>query len=247
MALAQPIVLGNWKMHGLRADGLALAGALAERVHRLSGTLGVFPPFTILRDVARRLAGTGIMVGAQNCHERPSGAFTGEVSAAMVRDAGASAVLLGHSERRHGLGESDERIRAKVAAAQGEGLLTVLCIGETEADWQAGRRDEVLRSQLRESLPERVDGERLAIAYEPVWAIGTGRTPAAADIESAHLFIAGELATRGLESPVLYGGSVKPDNALSIMALDPVAGALVGGACLDALAFWNIYQAGGGT
>ncbi len=221
--------------------------ALAERTHRLSGTLGVFPPFTILRDVATRLAGTGIIVGAQDCHERASGAFTGEISAAMVRDAGATAVILGHSERRHGLGESDARVRSKVAAAQAEGLTIVLCIGETEAEWQAGRREEVLRRQLLESLPDQVDQEQLVVAYEPIWAIGTGRTPTTADIAATQQFIDSELANRGLRPPVLYGGSVKPDNAVDIMALDSVAGALVGGASLDVAAFWSIYQAGGGT
>jgi triosephosphate isomerase len=252
MPLAQPIVFGNWKMNGLRSEGLALAGGLAERVHRLSGTLGVFPPFTILRDVAHRLAGSGIVVGAQDCHERASGASTGEISAAMVRDAGATAVILGHSERRHSerrhaTGECDARIRDKVTAAQGEGLSVILCIGETEAEWQAGRREEVLCRQLRQSLPDRVDEEKLVVAYEPVWAIGTGRTATTAEIEATHLLIGRELRGRGLEPPVLYGGSVKPDNAVEIMGLAPVAGVLVGGASLDVGSFWSIYQAGGGT
>jgi triosephosphate isomerase len=250
MALARPIVLGNWKMNGLRADGLALATALRQRATRLGGTLGVFPPATILMAVAERLAGSGILVGGQDCHERLAGAFTGSISAAMLADAGASAVILGHSERRHGLGESDALVRAKVEAALAAGLAVVLCIGETEAERDAGRTLARLDEQLVGSLPEGVEAERLVVAYEPVWAVGTGRTPTPADIAAAHTHVRrrlAELVRRGESVPLLYGGSVKADNAGEILARPAVDGALVGGASLDAAGFWAIYRAGCGA
>ncbi|MDF1587193.1 triose-phosphate isomerase [Marinimicrococcus flavescens] len=250
MGLARPVVFGNWKMHGLRADSLALAGSLVERAVRPTGTLGVFPPATVLRDVARRLEGSRILAGAQDCHPEASGAFTGSISASMVKDAGGTAVLVGHSERRHGLGEDDAVIRRKVLAAQGEGLLVVLCVGETEAEWQAGEREARLRRQIHEGLAETVDAALLVLAYEPVWAIGTGRTPSLEDIAGTHAFLRRELVGRlpaAQDVPLLYGGSVKPGNAADIMALPDVDGALVGGASLDAAGFWSIYQAGGGA
>lgn len=250
MELARPIVFGNWKMHGLRRDALALAGALAERYVRPSATMGIFPPFTVLAEVVRRVAGTSLLVGGQDCHDRPEGPFTGCVSAPMLADAGARAVILGHSERRHGLGESDDWIRRKVEAAWASGLLVVLCIGETEAEWLDGRRAEVLDRQLRQSLPAAVDAGRLVIAYEPVWAIGTGRTPTLADIQDTHVWLRRrlrELHPAAGSVPLLYGGSVKPENAGDIMAQAEVDGVLVGGASLDPDQFWRIYLAGGGS
>ena len=250
MALARPVVLGNWKMNGLRADGLALVGVLADKAARLTGTLGVFPPATLLSAVARRLDGSGILVGAQDCHERASGAFTGSISAPMIKDAGAAAVLVGHSERRHGLGESDAAIRGKAAAGLAAGLLVVLCVGETEDDRAAGKTIEVLDRQLTAGWPEGATGENLIVAYEPVWAIGTGRTATTADIAASHAAIGkrvDQLSPRGEPVPILYGGSVKPENAKEIMAVPEVAGVLVGGASLDAAGFWAIYQAGGGA
>lgn len=250
MSLPRPLVFGNWKMHGLRRDALALAGSLAERYVRPSGSLGIFPPFTVLAEVARRVAGTRMIVGGQDCHDRPEGPFTGCVSAPMLADAGARAVILGHSERRHGLGESDEWICRKVQAAWGSGLLVVLCIGETEAEWLAGRRFEVLDRQLAGSLPEEVPAGRLVIAYEPVWAIGTGRTPTLEDIRDTHAWLRQRLRARRPavgDLPLLYGGSVKPENAGDIMAQPDVDGVLVGGASLDPEQFWRIYLAGGGS
>lgn len=250
MRLARPIVFGNWKMNGLRADGLALAGALAQRAVRLSGTLGIFPPFTILHAVAQRVCETGILVGGQDCHEKSFGAYTGSISAPMLVDAGAKAVILGHSERRHGLGETDALVRAKLLAARAAGLLVVLCVGETEEERLAGRHEERLWAQLDGSLPEGIGPEGLVVAYEPVWAIGTGRTPTSADIVATHAAVRRMLARRvvgGDAIPILYGGSVKPDNAAEIMACAGVDGVLVGGASLDAAAFWSIYQAGGGA
>ncbi len=250
MALAKPVVLGNWKMNGLRADGLALVGALADKAARLTGTLGVFPPATLLSAVARRLDGSGILVGAQDCHERASGAFTGSLSAPLLKDAGAQAVIVGHSERRHGLGETDALVRAKATAALEAGLLAVVCIGETEQEWLDGRTLERLDAQLAGSLPEGVDAARLVVAYEPVWAIGTGRTPGLADIAAVHGHLrarVADLVADGDTVPLLYGGSVKAANAADIMAQPAVDGALVGGASLDPREFWAIYQAGGGA
>lgn len=250
MGLPRPIVFGNWKMHGLRAESRALAGALADRGGRRTATLGVFPPFTVLGDVAAQLAGTGIVVGGQDCHEQPKGAFTGSISAPMLRDVGASSVLVGHSERRHGLGESDERLKAKGEAALAAGLLVVLCIGETELQWLAGQTLAVLDAQLTGSWPAGATAQRVIVAYEPVWAVGTGRTPELDDIARSHAAIRQrleQLAPDGADVAILYGGSVKADNAAEIMAVPGVAGVLVGGASLDAVGFWSIYQAGGGA
>jgi triosephosphate isomerase len=250
MGLPRPIVFGNWKMHGLRAESRALAGALAARAGRLTATLAVFPPFTVLGDVAAQLAGTGIGVGGQDCHEQAKGAFTGSISAPMLKDVGASSVIVGHSERRHGLSESDARLKAKGEAALASGLLVVLCIGETEEQWLAGRTLEVLDTQLTGSWPTGAAAEQIVVAYEPVWAVGTGRTPALTDIARAHAAVRHRLeslAPDGAEVSILYGGSVKADNAAEIMAVPGVAGVLVGGASLDAAGFWSIYRAGGGA
>ncbi|MEK0081552.1 triose-phosphate isomerase [Benzoatithermus flavus] len=250
MALARPIVFGNWKMHGLRAEAKALAGGLAERVGRPSATLGVFPPATVLAEVAAQLAGTGILVGGQDCHDKPKGAFTGSISAPMLKDAGAVAVIVGHSERRHGLGETDALVRAKVQAALEAGLLAILCIGETEAEWLEGRTLEVLERQLDQSWPQGASAARVVVAYEPVWAIGTGRTPTLDDIGRSHAAIRARLerlASDGDKVAILYGGSVKADNAGAIMAVAGVDGVLVGGASLDPDGFFAIYRAGGGA
>ena len=250
MPLARPVVLGNWKMNGLKADGLALAGQLAARALHPSGTLGIFPPATLIGPVTQRLSASRIIVGAQDCHDQASGAFTGSISAAMLKDAGATAVILGHSERRHGLGESDSLVKAKAQAALGQGLVVVLCIGETEAEYVAGQRDAVLTRQLDGSLPSGVTADNLVVAYEPVWAIGTGRTPSLDEIRETHERLRALMIERvdgGAEVALLYGGSVKAENAADIMALGDVDGALVGGASLDALSFWSIYTAGGGA
>ncbi|MGD9509915.1 MAG: triose-phosphate isomerase [Geminicoccaceae bacterium] len=250
MRWPRPIVFGNWKMHGLRAEAHALVGALAEYQGRRTATLGVFPPFTVLGEVAAQLEGSGIVVGGQDCHSEAKGAFTGSIAAPMLKDAGATAVLVGHSERRHGLGEADSLIRAKATAGLAAGLLVVLCIGETEDERVTGRTVDVLDRQLTAGWPEGATGENLIVAYEPVWAIGTGRTATSADIAESHAAIGkrvDELSPRGEPVPILYGGSVKPENAKEIMAVPGVAGVLVGGASLDAAGFWTIYQAGGGA
>ena len=249
MPLQRPIVLGNWKMNGQRQDGLTLAGAVAAKAVRLSGTVGVFPPATLMAQVAKRLSGTGVITGGQDCHEMQSGAYTGSVSAAMLKDCGATAVLVGHSERRHGLGETDEQVKAKAQAALDEGLLAVICIGETESDYVAGQTIDVLQQQLAGSLPERCDAEHIIVAYEPVWAIGTGRTPKIDEIAGIHDQLRRMIAELrpAFEPALLYGGSVKPGNAADILSLNAVDGALVGGASLDAESFWGIFTAGGGA
>jgi triosephosphate isomerase len=250
MPLARPVVLGNWKMNGLKTDGLSLVGRLAAKAAHPTGTLGVFPPATLVAAVAQRLGDSGIMLGGQDCHPAESGAYTGSISAAMLKDAGATAVILGHSERRHGLGEDDALVKAKAATALAAGLVVVLCIGETEEEYLAGERDAVLARQLDGSLPEGGTADTLVVAYEPVWAIGTGRTPSLAEIDETHRHLRQMLTERtaeGAKMALLYGGSVKADNAADIMTLADVDGALVGGASLDADGFWRIYTAGGGA
>lgn len=251
MPARRPLVFGNWKMNGLGQDARTLADALKAQGRPEQGRLGVFPPFVQLADVARQLEGSGILVGAQDCHEAAKGAFTGSVSAAMIADAGASAVIVGHSERRHGLGESDAQVRAKAVAALAAGLSTiVICIGETEAEYLAKQTLDVLDRQIEGSIPADMDVEKLVVAYEPVWAIGTGRTPTLAEIGQVHAHLrqklVAHLAGDGRSLPIQYGGSVKGSNAGEILAVPEVGGALVGGASLDPVDFSKIFTAGGG-
>jgi triosephosphate isomerase len=241
MAARKQLVAGNWKMNGLRSDGLALARDLAGRAaagHRCE--LLVCPPFTLLQAVGEALGRSGVMLGGQDCHAEAKGAFTGSVSAEMLKDAGCSHVILGHSERRHGLGESDAEINAKTAAAWRAGLVAIVCVGETRAEREAGQAVAVVSRQLNGSLPPSAAVDRLVIAYEPVWAIGTGLTATVADIAEIHAAIRRQIpeGTR-----ILYGGSVNPKNAAEILALPEVDGALVGGASLKAEDFWAIAQA----
>jgi triosephosphate isomerase len=242
MALPRKLIAGNWKMNGLRADGIALAGALAARARAgLPGCdLLACPPATILAAVGDALAGSGVALGGQDCHFAEKGAFTGDISAEMLKDAGCTYVIVGHSERRHGRGESDADVRAKVAAAWRAGLVAILCIGETRAEREAGREAAIVSGQLAGSLPEGAAADKLVVAYEPVWAIGTGLTPTLADIATVHQVIRAAIpeGTR-----ILYGGSVNPKNARDILSLAEVDGALVGGASLKAEDFWAIAEA----
>ncbi|WP_051329424.1 triose-phosphate isomerase [Geminicoccus roseus] len=251
MPARRPFVFGNWKMNGLGSDALALAAALKAEGRPAEGTLAVFPPFTQIAVVAQHLEGSGILVGAQDCHEAAKGAYTGSISAGMVADAGATAVLLGHSERRHGLGETDSQVRAKAEAALAAGLDTlVICIGETEAEYLDKATLQVLDRQIEGSIPAGIDVERLVVAYEPVWAIGTGRTPTIEEIGQVHAHLRQKLVAHldgdGSTVPIQYGGSVKGSNAGSILAVPDVDGALVGGASLDPAEFTKIFTAGGG-
>ncbi len=240
-------------MNGLRADGLALAetlGAWAKGRQAPTADMLVCPPATLLAAVATALRDSWVSAGGQDCHAAGQGAHTGDVSAAMLVDAGARSVILGHSERRQDHGESDGEVRGKAVAAIAAGLKAIVCIGETEGQRDAGQTLAVLSGQLNGSLPvseTQLSGDNLVVAYEPVWAIGTGRTPSREQIVEAHGHIRRELA--GLlgdaagEVRLLYGGSVKPENASEIMALADVDGALVGGASLKADGFCAIYDA----
>ncbi len=246
----RPLIAGNWKMNGLAADGLALAGELARRVEDAAAPafdLLVCPPFTLISRVGEALAGSAIALGGQDCHAARAGAHTGDISASMLADAGCSHVIVGHSERRADHAETDAQVRAKAAAARAAGLVAVICIGETEGERDAGETNAVVARQLAASLPDGATAANTVIAYEPVWAIGTGRTPNVAEVQDVHGLIRGDLVKRlgGGEAAglrLLYGGSVKPDNARTLMSLADVDGALVGGASLKADDFWAIAQ-----
>jgi len=247
MADRTRLIAGNWKMNGLRADGVALAGALARRMRgpaagdALGCELLICPPATLLVPVHAAIAGSGIALGAQDCHAAPKGAFTGDISAEMLADAGCTHVILGHSERRQGHGESNAEIRAKIEAASRAGLQPILCVGETRDEREAGKAGAVVAAQLSGSIPQGLDRARLIVAYEPVWAIGTGLSATLDDIAAMHAAIRADLAP---EVRILYGGSVNPANAVAILALPDVDGALVGGASLDADSFWAIACSG---
>jgi triosephosphate isomerase (TIM) len=241
MAARHPLIAGNWKMNGLSASvaelDQLLAGfdaALAEKIDLL-----VCPPFTLIEEFAATAKGSKLMIGGQDCHPDPAGAHTGDISAEMLADAGAKAVIVGHSERRAEHHESDALVRAKAEAARRAGLLAIICIGETEAERDANETPAVISRQLAGSLPARAGAADLVIAYEPVWAIGSGRTPSADDIAAVHgairaAFSARSGASQGQALRILYGGSVKPENAASILATADVDGVLVGGASLRA-------------
>ena len=244
------LIAGNWKMNLLQQDGMALADALDSRARQgAAAEILICPPATLLVPLARRLAGSPVKLGAQDCHDRRSGAFTGDISAQMLKDAGCSHVILGHSERRAGHGETDEIVRVKAVAALAEGLVAIICVGETEAQCDAGAGPAVVADQLRFSLPATATPDNTVIAYEPVWAIGTGRTPSLAEIDGMHRHIRTVLAAQlagGEAMRVLYGGSVKASNAAEILARPDVDGALVGGASLKAEEFWAIIEAAPG-
>ena len=242
----QPLVAGNWKMNGLGAD-LAEIGRMRDAVE--AGAAGeaevlVCPPFTLVREAARLCEGSALKVGGQTCHAAAKGAHTGDVSAAMLADAGASYVILGHSERRADHSETNVMVRAKALAATAAGLAVILCVGETKADRDAGRALRVVQRQMAGSVPADCDPARLLLAYEPIWAIGTGLTPTAGDVAEMHGFMRREigrlLPAGGQGLRLLYGGSVKAGNAAELMAVDNVDGALVGGASLKADDFMGI-------
>jgi triosephosphate isomerase len=240
------LIAGNWKMNGslTMAGGLANALRAAAADGALPCDLLVCPPATLVTTAAHALQGSPVAVGGQDCHAKTSGAHTGDISAAMLRDCGATHVILGHSERRADHGETDAQVRAKVEAAVAAGLVPIVCVGETEAQRVAGEQDVVVAGQLAGSLP---DGFAGVVAYEPVWAIGTGRTPTEADVAAMHAHIRAVLVARlgaaGAGVRILYGGSVKPSNAASLLALPEVGGALVGGASLVAEDFLGIARA----
>lgn len=248
--LPRPLIFGNWKMNASRAQAATLAGGLAARARRggLKGTLGLFPPSPYLAQAAALVDGSGILVGGQDCHPQANGAHTGDVAAEMIADCGGGAVIVGHSERRRDHRESNSLVRAKTEAAVRAGLLAVVCVGETEAERKAGLQNRIVENQLQGSLPPDAPLDRLVVAYEPVWAIGTGLTAGPQEIADMHGFIHGWLKgwRRGAESvAILYGGSVKPSNAQEILKIPHVGGLLVGGASLDENGFWSIATAHG--
>jgi triosephosphate isomerase len=248
--MRQPLVAGNWKMHGSRVENAALARSLLDLVRPESGTeVLVCPPFVYLWDVGRLLKDTDVALGAQSVCAEPLGAFTGEVSAAMLKDVGCRYVLVGHSERRQLYGEGDALVARKFVAAQSQGLVPVLCVGETLEDREAERTAEVVERQLDAVLA--VSGARAlakaVIAYEPVWAIGTGRTASPEQAQDVHAMIRGKVAaldaTIAASVRILYGGSVKASNARELFAMPDIDGGLVGGASLKADEFARICAA----
>jgi triosephosphate isomerase len=240
----RPLIAGNWKMNGLRADALDRVAALAALAgHSDTGCdLVICPPATLLHEVAGSVGGASVILGAQDCHSRESGAHTGDVSAAMLVDAGCRYVIVGHSERRADHQESDAAVRAKAEAAHGAGLIAIICLGESETQRDAGEALAVVESQLAGSLPDGAGAADTVIAYEPIWAIGTGRTPSNEQIAEVHDHLRIRLGAGGAGVRLLYGGSVKPSNAHEILALGNVNGALVGGASLVADDFWAICR-----
>ena len=250
MATARrPLVAGNWKMNGLKssADEVDRLVTAAGGLTRLD--LMVCPPATLVADFAERAKGSKLLIGGQDCHPEAAGAFTGDIAAEMLADAGARAVIVGHSERRTYHGENDATVRRKAMAAWRANLTAIVCVGETEAEREGGRTLDVVGRQLEGSLPNGAAPANLVVAYEPVWAIGTGRTPTTADVVEVHAFIRERLITRfgaaGEGMRVLYGGSVKPANARELLTLANVDGALVGGASLKAVEFLGIAAAYG--
>jgi len=253
----RPLIAGNWKMNGLKSDGFDRANALLDLVaaaedaaegEGLSFDLLICPPATLIAMLAELVWGRPIRVGGQDCHAKVSGAHTGDISAAMLKDNGCTHVIVGHSERRTDHGETDAIVKAKARAAIEAGLSAVVCVGETEAEREGGKTAEVVSRQVAGSIPEGATSLSLVVAYEPVWAIGTGKTPTAAQVQEVHALIRDKLAgVVGVEEAgltrILYGGSVKPSNAKELLGLPDVDGALVGGASLVAGDFWAIATA----
>jgi triosephosphate isomerase (TIM) len=246
----RPLVAGNWKMNGLRASAAQLA-KIVQGARELSGKVDVLvcPPATLIASFAEAAAGGPVRIGGQDCHAEAGGAFTGDLAAEMLKDAGASAVIVGHSERRSYHKETDADVRAKALAARRAGLLAIVCVGETRAEREAGRAPAVVEGQLVGSLPDGARADDLVVAYEPVWAIGSGLTPTPADVAEMHGLIRRHLTARfgaaGEGMRILYGGSVKPSNAKELLHVAEVDGALVGGASLKAeefLAIAGVYR-----
>jgi triosephosphate isomerase (TIM) len=245
----RPLVAGNWKMNGLRASVAELA-RIAQAARELAAVdILVCPPATLVAEFAAAAAGSPVRIGAQDCHAEPAGAFTGDLSAEMLKDAGASAVIVGHSERRSYHRETDGDVRAKALAARRAGLCAIVCVGETRSERDGARALSVVGTQLDGAVPDGATAENLVVAYEPVWAIGSGLTPTPSDIAEMHGLVRRRLAARfGTEGEgirILYGGSVKPANAKELMHVADVDGALVGGASLKAdefLAIADVYR-----
>ena len=246
MTAPTPLIAGNWKMNGTLAS-LDEARAVAAGLDGVKARVAICPPAWLIHPMSQALGGSSVLIGAQDCHCEASGAFTGDLSAEMLAEAGAKLVILGHSERRAGYGETDALVAAKVRAVLRAGLEPIVCVGETLEQRKAGDALSVVTGQVRGSLPRELAGKAWSVAYEPVWAIGTGLTPTLAEIEEMHAAIRGTLrelfGADGDKPPILYGGSVKPSNAAEILHAAEVGGALVGGASLKAADFLGIIMA----
>ena len=245
------LLAGNWKMNGLRAslaEIRTLTRGLSETPPRAD--ILICPPATLIAEAAKAAEGGAVAIGGQDCHPLPSGAFTGDISAEMLRDAGATAVIVGHSERRLYHGETDSLVAAKVKAARRAGLTAILCVGESQAQREQGRATQVVAAQLEASVPAEIAASDLVIAYEPIWAIGTGKTPRPMEIAQMHgavrTLLTGRFGAAAAEIRILYGGSVKPENAADILAVTNVDGALIGGASVRAADFLAIIRAAPG-
>jgi triosephosphate isomerase len=243
----RPLVAGNWKMNGLKASAGELEAVIAGARGLPNADFIICPPATLVAGFAETARGSRVTIGGQDCHAEPAGAYTGDIAAEMLKDAGAGAVIVGHSERRHYHGETDAMVRAKALAARRAGLLAIICVGETRAERDAGKTQAVVRAQLDGSLPDGFCD--FVVAYEPVWAIGTGVTPTQNDVAGIHRFIRENLCARygdaGHGVRILYGGSVKPGNAKELLGIDNVDGALIGGSSLKAdefLAIAAVYR-----
>lgn len=251
MTSIKPLIAGNWKMNGVRASTAEIHKmneAVSDGALVSKADLMVFPPATLVMAFAHILQQSPINIGGQDCHSEASGAFTGDISAQMLADAGARAVILGHSERRSGHGERDRDVQAKAAAAHAAGLNAIVCVGETQGERRLGLTLPVISRQLRGSVPSGASSANTTIAYEPVWAIGTGLTPSNEEIAEVHRYIRAQLVEmlgeeNGRAIRLLYGGSVKPENAAEILSIADVNGALVGGASLKAESFLKIAAA----
>ena len=250
MTTRRPLIAGNWKMNCLRSDARALADEIATlRKSQADAAFDmlVCPPFTVIETVGNVVKDSGVFLGAQTCHTATSGAHTGDISPVMLKDAGCSHVIVGHSERRTDHDETDEMVQAQAVAANEQGMIAIICVGETEEERESGKALEVVASQINGSVPSSATATNTVIAYEPVWAIGTGKVATPDDVQEIHADIRktlaeklGEEAANGMR--ILYGGSMKPGNAKELIALEDVDGGLIGGAALKAEDFWAIAQ-----
>ena len=246
--MARPLIAGNWKMNGT-SQSLGVAEEVISGLEAYADGADclICPPTTLLAQMSRIATGSRLLTGGQDCHAEPSGAHTGDVAAEMIADAGGQYVIIGHSERRSDHGETSETVAAKAEAAFRAGVVPIICVGETLVQREAGDTIGVIADQLARSIPDSAAGEAFVVAYEPVWAIGTGHVAAPAQVDEVHNDIRRRLAERfeghGSSRPILYGGSMKPDNAAELLSLENVNGGLIGGASLKAADFLAIYAA----
>jgi triosephosphate isomerase len=244
------LIAGNWKMNGLHEDGVALVKAIAGNLQHnveIPFDMLICPPYTLIGAVVAAASGTPLKIGAQDCHTAGQGAHTGDISASMLADAGCSSIIVGHSERRADHGETDDLIKIKAEAVHSAGLIAIICIGETDIERDAGETLNVVKNQIAGSIPNSATAVNTVVAYEPVWAIGTGRTPTSDEVQDIQAFIRSEMARKlGLHVAngvrLLYGGSMNPSNAGELLALADVDGGLIGGASLNPEDFWTICE-----